>query len=222
MTGTADHPPQRPTGRPAGASVVPLRIMVIDENPVRGEMLGRALAASGYHLVGRVLAGDFLPVRVAEAKPDVILIDTTSPSRDTLEQLGKLNAADPRPVVMFSGDDDRATIQAAVTAGVSAYVVDGLANQRIQPVIEVAIAQFGQHQRLRTELDKTRGDLADRKDVERAKGLIMRQRQCDEPAAHAVLRKLAMDRKQRLGDAARDLIQMLDSIGEAPGENHKR
>ncbi|MEM6561419.1 MAG: response regulator, partial [Planctomycetota bacterium] len=155
--------------------------MVVDEDPMRGEMLGQALAAAGFLLVGRVLAGDFLPVRVAEAKPDVILIDVDSPSRDTLERITALSDEEPRPIVMFSGDDDKQTIHNAVTAGVSAYVVDGLQNSRIQPVIEVAIAQFRQHQALRTELHRTRDDLADRKDIDRAKGLIMKQRGCDEP-----------------------------------------
>lgn len=187
-------------------SVPALRILVIDEDAKRGATLAQVLRVTGYDVVERSNAHTHLPNLVADARPDLVLINLTSPDRDTLEQLTLMHEKSPRPVVMFAKDDDASTIQSAVRAGVSAYIVDGLASQRVKPIIDVAVAHFRQHQSVRDELDKARTSLEERKHLDRAKSLLMRQRGIAEPEAHALLRKLAMDRKLRIGQVAQQVI----------------
>ncbi|MEM8737302.1 MAG: ANTAR domain-containing protein [Planctomycetota bacterium] len=184
----------------------PLRILVIDENEQRGETLAQVLRVTGYQVVVKTTGQLPLSSVVADADPDLVLIDLTSPDRDTLEQLTLMHQKTPRPVVMFAQDDDEHTIQSAVRAGVSAYIVDGMNASKVKPIIDVAIAHFRQHQSIRDELDRTKNSLDERKFVDRAKALIMERRGVNETEAYALLRKLAMDRKQRIGQVAQQLI----------------
>ncbi len=185
-----------------------IRVMVADDNAVRGELLVKVLVENGYDVVGVAGPESDLPTRVAQAKPDLILIDTDAPTRDTLEQLSQIKQDMPRPVVMFSADEDQQTIRAAVQAGVSAYIVDGLANSRVKPVIDVAIAHFQQHQTMREELDRTKQSLAERKTIDRAKGIVMKRKDCGEDEAFALLRRVAMDQKKRIGQVAAEIVQV--------------
>ena len=185
-----------------------IRVMVADDNAVRGELLVKVLVENGYDVVGVAGPESDLPTRVAQAKPDLILIDTDAPTRDTLEQLSQIKQDMPRPVVMFSTDEDQQTIRAAVQAGVSAYIVDGLANSRVKPVIDVAIAHFQQHQTMREELDRTKQSLAERKTIDRAKGIVMKRKDCGEDEAFALLRRVAMDQKKRIGQVAAEIVQV--------------
>ena len=141
-------------------------------------------------------------------EPDVVLIDTESPSRDVLEQLAAVSASAPRPVVMLTGDAHDDAIRAALGVGVSAYVVDSMDPRRLGPIIRVAIERFQGEQRLREELQATRTQLAERKLVERAKGILMKQRGCGEDEAFASLRSLAMQRGLRLGEVAQQVIDV--------------
>jgi response regulator NasT len=150
---------------------------------------------------------------VAQLRPDVVLIETESPSRDVIEQLAAMKSDAPRPVVMFSDDAENDVIRRVLRAGVTTYVVDGLAAARLKPILAVAIERFEAEQALKRELEDTRTQLADRKDIERAKGLIQKQRQVDESEAFASLRKLAMDRNVTLGDAARQVIEVAKLLG---------
>lgn len=190
-----------------------LRVMLIDENRGRAAILEQALADAGCQVVARLNKPDGLLEQVQELQPDVILIDVESPDRDTLENLYCLRRDNPRPIVMFAQDDTSVSIGAAVRAGVSAYVVDGLQAQRVVPIIEAAIARFREYQALRRELEETRNKLAERKVIEKAKGLLMRQRGYDEDGAYRALRKLAMDRNQRLGEVARNVIAVMEMLG---------
>lgn len=183
-----------------------LRVMLVDRDRGRSAVLERALTDAGYEVAGRVAAGEDLAQKVREVAPDVIIIDMDSPDRDTLEHMHSITREQPRPIVMFADEDDSETISKAVRAGVSAYVVDGLTGPRVKPIVDVAIARFREFQALRKELDEVRSTLAERKLVDKAKGIIMKQRQCDEEQAYRALRKLAMDRNQRIADAARDVI----------------
>ena len=197
----------------------PLTVMVADEDERRGLLLAGALNASGYKVVAQVGAGAYLPTHVADARPDVILINTDSPSRDTLEQLTTIRRDQPRPVVMFADDEAADTIRAAVHAGVSTYMTRGISATRVEPVIELAIAHFREHQSLRDELAATRATLEDRKLLDQAKGILMRRRGCDEPEAFALIRKAAMDQKKRIGQIARDIIdtsKLLDGRATPP------
>jgi response regulator NasT len=185
-----------------------LRVLLVDENPQRAALVKSALVAAGYTVTAHLESISGLQAQVREAAPDVIVIDRDSPDRDTLEHVCLVTRDDPRPVVLFTDDGDRSMIRDAVRAGVSAYVVGGLSAERLRPVLDVAIARFEEHQALRGELDQARATLAERKLIDRAKGLVMQQRQCSEEHAYTALRKLAMDRNRRLVDVAQDVIEM--------------
>ena len=190
-----------------------MRVLVVDETPERADILREGLRRAGYEVSASLSSPVSLLATIEQLKPDVIVIDTESPSRDVLEHLVVLTQHTPRPVVMFSNDGAPETIREAVRAGVSAYVVDGLDPNRIRTIIDVAVARFEDFQRLREELAEANLKLAERKLVERAKGLLMKSRGLDEGAAYALLRKSAMDRKLRLGEAAQQLIDAADLLG---------
>jgi response regulator NasT len=138
--------------------------------------------------------------------PDVIVIACDSPDRDTLENLREANVHNPRPVVMFVDRSTPGLAEAAIGAGVAAYVVDGLAPRRVRPVLDVAMSRFQVMQQLRADLAKAQADLAARKSIDRAKGLLMRERKLDEEGAYQLLRKLAMDSGRPIGAVADDLV----------------
>jgi response regulator NasT len=187
--------------------------MLLDRNPGRAALLEDALRLDGYQVVSRPVHGMDLQAEVERVRPDLIIIDMESPDRDTLEHLGTLHRSSPKPVLMFADASDRDTMRAAIRAGVSAYVVDGFSPGRLRSVMELAIARFEEFQRLRVELEDARAKLADRRDIERAKGLLMQRRRVSEAEAHRALRKMAMDRNLTLGDAARALISALELLG---------
>ncbi|MDO8411061.1 MAG: ANTAR domain-containing protein [Phenylobacterium sp.] len=181
-----------------------MRVLIIDPDPARA-----ALVAEG--LIGI----DPLEVRVtavfdeADAtafRPDVVVVASESPDRDTLESLREASATNPRPVVMFVDRSEPGLAEEAVRAGVAAYVVDGLSAARVRPVLEVAMSRFHLMHQLRADLAKAKADLASRKTVERAKALLMKERSLDEEAAYRLLRKLSMDTGRPLGAVAADLL----------------
>ena len=190
-----------------------LRVIVVDDERDRAEMVRAALQADGFTVVAVFGSGAGLPARVAELAADVIIVDIDSPDRDTLEDMRRVGVEQGRPVVMFAQDGKPETIKAAVEAGVSAYVVDGLKPDRVRPVIDVAIARFAQFQSLRGELDKARTTLAERKQVEKAKGILMKRRKIDEDEAYRLMRRMAMDQKQRLIDVANKIIEAAELLG---------
>lgn len=189
-----------------------LRVLLVDRSVERAAVLERALLAAGYEVVGRIAASDDLQAAVQRIEPDVIIIDMDSPDRDTLEHMRSISAERPKPIVMFAEDDDSATIEQAVRAGVSAYVVDGLNAGRVKPIVNVAIARFREFQSLREELAEAKTSLAERKDIERAKGILMRQRGWSEEEAYQALRKLAMDRNLRIGEVARNVVAVAELL----------
>lgn len=187
--------------------------MVIDESAGRAAMLERALLDAGYEVVARIENGGDLLKRVTDIQPDVIIIDMEMPDRDTLEQLHSIHQDQPRPIVMFADKGESEVINAAVRAGVSAYVVDGLNMNRVKPIMDVAIARFREFQALRDELEQTKSTLAERKVIEKAKGIIMKQRGVDEAAAYHALRKIAMDKNKRISDIANDVVAVAELLG---------
>lgn len=189
-----------------------MRVLLVDEDAERAELLKSALHESGYTVSLHVGAMAQLLAQVRAVEPDVIIIDRDSPDRDTLEHVCMVTRDQPRPIVMFADDGDRMAIRAAVDAGVSAYVVGGLKAERIRPIVDVAIARFEQFQAMRQELDQTRTNLAERKQIERAKGIVMKSRSVDEEQAYVLLRKLAMDRNQRLAQVAENVIVMAELL----------
>ena len=187
--------------------------MLIDESQERREVVADLLRSARCDLVARLSPGEDLLEQVDRHRPDVVIVDVDSPSRDTLECLRGVQANTPRPMVMFSQDDNGETIRRAIQAGVSAYVVDGIQAQRVRPILDAAIASFDQYRRLETELDRTRSELAARKKIERAKGVLMNQRGIDEPTAYRLMRKTAMDQNRRLVDIAESVISAAELLG---------
>lgn len=188
------------------------RILVIDESQHRAVEICAGLVKAGHQVAAVLPSALELIGRIEEIKPDIILIETESPSRDTLEHLAVMNQAMPRPVVMFSQDADNDTIRSAIRAGVAAYVVDGFDIDRLKPVVDVAIAQFDEHQALKQELAEASRKLSERKVIEKAKGILMKTRNLDEDAAYALLRKLAMEKSLPLAKVAANLVDMADLL----------
>jgi response regulator NasT len=189
-----------------------LSVLLVDDDPERAAIVEPALRAAGYEVVTVVDTATEMLAQVRAMKPDVIIIDRDSPDRDTLEHVCMITRDDPRPIVMFTQDKDRTLMREALEAGVSAYVVDGLSVERVRPIVEVALARFEQWQALRRELDQAQTNLAERKVIERAKGIVMKQRRCTEDEAYVLLRKLAMDRNQRLAHVAESVITMAELL----------
>jgi len=196
-----------------------MRVLVIDELAEdleeRAETLRDGLARAGHEVVASLSSPLELLRAVERLRPDVIVIDTESPTRDVLEHLVIVSQSSPRPIVMFASDSGGEAIREAVRAGVSAYVVDGLDAERVNSIVEVACARFDELQRLKVELADANLKLSERKLVERAKGLLMQSRGLSEDQAYHALRKLAMSKKQRLGDVAQQVIDTAELLGKA-------
>lgn len=190
-----------------------LRVVLIDETPERAAMLQQALVDHGYDVVARLDPAEDLAQRVAELAPDIILVDMDSPSRDVLEHVRSISRDQPRPIVMFAEKSDRETTAAAIKAGVSAYIVDGLNEKRLQDIMDVAVARFREYQALRAELEEARVKLSERKLVDRAKGLLMQHKHMSEDEAYKALRKMAMDRNMRMGEVAQNVIAVMEMLG---------
>jgi len=190
-----------------------LRVMIVDNSEERSLYLRLMLEQVGYTVVAEVFEPRLIYDAVRDRAPDVIIIDTESPSRDTLEHIALLSETAPRPIVMFSSDRAIDTIREAVQAGVSAYIVDGLAVERVQPIIEVAIARFESYQAVKTELAQVKTKLSERKLVEKAKGVLMKARSIGEDEAYSALRKMAMERSLTLGEVSRQLLAVSDLLG---------
>lgn len=181
-----------------------MRVLVVDPDPARAALVAEGLA--GVEPLEVRHASIFNEVEAALFGPDVIVVASDSPDRDTIESLREATAANPRPVVMFVDRSEPGLAEQAVLAGVSAYVVDGLSAARVRSVLEVAMSRFQLMNGLRQDLEKAKADLASRKTVERAKALLMKERGLDEEAAYRVLRKLSMDTGRPIGAVAADLV----------------
>lgn len=189
-----------------------LRILLVNDTEKPIAELREALLQLGYEVMDSVSSPNALLYAVETQCPNVVIIDTESPTRDTLEQLAVMNTAAPRPVVMFSQDGDQKLIRSAVRAGVTAYVVDGLTTSRLAPIIEVALARFNEESDLRKRLATAEQKLDERKLVERAKGLIMQYKGLSEAEAFALLRKTAMSKGIKLGEVAQQYISALELL----------
>lgn len=179
----------------------------------RSRMLRIGLLEAHFNLVATLPADVFLGDRLAQLQPDLIIVDTESEARDALEHVVVATRDARRPIVMFTNDDDTTHVKDAVAAGVCAYIVAGLAPQRIRPILDVAMARFAHEQALRAELADARTELQDRKTIDRAKGLLMQRQGLSEQAAYEKLRKTAMDKGLKLGEVARRMLEMAELLG---------
>ena len=191
-----------------------LKILVIDEDPIRRAILEAGLNEAGFGNV--VVLGNVTGLldQIYRIDPDVVLIDLENPSRDVLEQMFQVSRIVRRPIAMFVDQSDRATIEQAIDAGVSAYIVDGLKKERVRPILDMTISRFRAVEKLRAELEETKSALKERKVIDKAKGILMKTRGLDEAAAYALLRQTAMNQSRRIVDVAESLISAFDLLKE--------
>ena len=189
-----------------------LRILIIDDNSSRGEAVATALRADGCDVVGVIPDHGHITDNVRETGADVIVCALDSASRDAIESMGALHRDEPRPVIMFVDRSEPGRIEEAMQAGIAAYVIEGLAPHRVKPVIDVAIARFRAHQQLQEQLDEARLALSDRKMIDRAKLILIKQRRMTEDEAHRTLRRLAMEQGRKLRDVAESVISLSEMI----------
>ncbi len=197
---------------PARSSSV-IKVAVIDDNQVRAAILEDGLRAAGIVEITVLSGMANLLKRLVAIDPDVVIIDLENPSRDVLEQMFQVSRVVSRPVAMFVDQSDAATTEAAIEAGVSAYVVDGLKKERIRSILEMAVSRFNVFSRLQSELAEARSELAERKLIERAKGILMKHRGLSEDEAHAALRKTAMNENRRMHEIAQSVITAAQLLG---------
>ena len=189
-----------------------LNIVIVDPSPVRAAILEEGLHEAGFKRVCLISDMQALARQIYAADPDVILIDLENPSRDVLEQMFQVSRAVRRPIAMFVDQSDSSMIQASVDAGVSAYIVDGLSKKRVRPILEMTISRFNAFATLQRELDDAKSALAERKVIDRAKGILMKHRQVDEETAYAMLRQAAMDQNCKLIEVARSVVSASDLL----------
>lgn len=179
----------------------------------RGNALRIGLLESGYDIVASLPADMYLPERIAQLQPDMIIIDAESDARDVLEHIVIASRDERRPIVLFTEDDTTSSMDAAMAAGVSAYIVAGLQAERIKPVLNVALARFRQEQKLLAELSETRHKLAERKIIDRAKGVLMTNQRLTEDQAYQKLRSMAMNKNLKLAEIAQRILDVEDLLG---------
>src|ERR1700744_5445758 len=182
------------------------KIAIVDESPIRAAILEEGLREAGFTDVVRIDEMQSLLSRIYAMDPDVILIDLENPSRDVLEQMFQVSRAVKRPVAMFVDQSDKASIEAAVDAGVSAYIVGGLQKERIKNILDLCISRFNAFSRLEDELDRARTALEERKVIDRAKGILMKAKNFDEEEAYALLRRTAMNEKKKIAEVAHSVV----------------
>jgi response regulator NasT len=184
----------------------PLRVAIVEENSIRAAILLDGLREAGIIDIDVIETTTNMLRRLSTFDPDVVIIGIENPSRDVLEQMFQVSKLVSRPVAMFVDHSDRLMIQAAVEAGVSAYVVDGLRKERVMAIVDMAMSRFSAFDRLQRELVEARNELASRKIIERAKAILMRTRKFSEEEAYALLRQTAMNEKRKLVDIAQSVV----------------
>ena len=187
-----------------------LTVLIVSPSRRRLDNLMEALAenAPEHRLVGRLDRAIDLPAGVEELEPDAIIMDTESPSRDTLEQVVVMSEKSPRPIVMFSQDGSTDAMRRAVSAGVSCYVVNGLESERIQPLLQLAQVRFEAWQAMREDAVRARQELQEHKLIEQAKRYLMKRESISEEAAYQALRREAMTHRTRIADVARVVMDL--------------
>jgi two-component system, response regulator / RNA-binding antiterminator len=193
-----------------------IKILVVDENPIRRAILEEGLKDAGYVNVVALSSTTRLVDHIYRIDPDVILMDFENPSRDELDQMFQVSRGIRRPIAMFVDQSEKASISAAVDAGVSAYIVDGLKKERVSAILEMTISRFRAFDKLRMQLDEAKSALNDRKVIDRAKGFLMKSKGLDEDAAYKLLRQTAMRQSRKIADVAESLLSAIDLL-DTPG-----
>ncbi len=190
-----------------------LSILIIDENRIRASIIEEGLREAGHSHVAVLHDVNEVARTIETVVPDVIVIDLENPKRDTLEHFFSLSRAVKRPIAMFVDRSDGLSIEKAVEAGVSAYIVDGLRKERVKPILDMAVSRFNAFARLTRELEQARSELEDRKLIDQAKGILMKTRGLSEADAYALLRSTAMNKNRKIVEIAQSLVTAADLLG---------
>ncbi|EJN02546.1 response regulator with putative antiterminator output domain [Phyllobacterium sp. YR531] len=191
--------------------------MIFDENRIRASIIEEGLREAGHNKVVVLHEIDGLARQIEVIGPDVIVIDIETPNRDMLEHLFQLTRSVRKPIAMFVDRSDSSSIEAAVDAGVSAYVVDGLKKERVKPILDMAVSRFKAFSRLQQELAEAKGALEERKIIDRAKGVLMKSRSMSENEAYSLLRQTAMNEKRKIADIAQSVVTAAALLGTWEG-----
>ncbi len=193
--------------------IAALSIMIFDENRIRASIIEEGLREAGHNKVVLLHEINGLARQIEIIGPDVIVIDIETPNRDMLEHLFQLTRSVRKPIAMFVDRSDSSSIEAAVEAGVSAYVVDGLKKERVKPILDMAVSRFKAFSRLQQELAEAKGALEERKIIDRAKGILMKSRSMSEDEAYSLLRQTAMNEKRKIADIAQSVVTAAALLG---------
>lgn len=188
-------------------------VLIIDDNAARASIIEAGLQLAGHEQVTVIQSMDGIAARIMDIAPDVIVIDIENPNRDMLENVFQISRAVKRPIAMFVDRSDNETMQSAIDAGVSAYVVDGLRQDRVKSILDMAISRFNAYSRLERELDEAKTELEGRKIINQAKQLIMQARQVSEDDAYKMLRKTAMNQSRKIYEVAESLVLSANLLG---------
>lgn len=191
-----------------------LKILVIDENALRASVIEAGLREAGHHDVTVLLEVHGAARHIERVQPDVIVIDLQNPNRDMLESMFQLSRSVRRPIAMFVDRSEQGAIERAVDAGVSAYVIDGMRQERVKPILDMAISRFNAFARMQRELDEAKSELESRKMVDRAKAILMKSRGLSEEEAYKLLRKTAMNQNRKIGEIAQSLVMAAGLLGD--------
>ncbi|MBL4796777.1 MAG: ANTAR domain-containing protein [Oleispira sp.] len=192
--------------------MIPARVMLVDNTPKQSLILEQALLDQGFVVACRLTSAQGLIKNVEVHQPDIIIMNLESPDKDTFENITVLSQYNPKPMIIFSPIDDRQTISQAIQAGANTYIVDDLNPRRLQPIIDAASAHFHEYQALKKELKQARDQLADRKIIDKAKGLLMKTKGLDEEQAYHAMRKMAMDQSKPLADIAQNILSLMSIL----------
>ncbi len=191
-----------------------MKIAIVDESAARASIIEEGLAEFDDREVYILTERQGLLARIEEIGPDIVLMDLGNPSRDMLEEYFAVSRAVARPIAMFVDESDDDAIAASIDAGVSAYVVDGLASNRIKPLLDLAVKRFNAFARLQDDLAEAKGKLAERETIDRAKRILMDSKRVTEPEAYAELRRKAMSSNRRIIDIAEAVVTAHDLMGD--------
>lgn len=192
-----------------------MRIAIVDESATRAAVIREGLAAFDDCEIFVLTERRGLIRQIGDIAPDIVLIDLGNPSRDVLEEYFAVSRALARPIAMFVDESDAEAIAASIDAGVSSYVVDGMAAHRIRPILDLAVQRFNAFARLQSDLAEAKGKLAERECIDQAKRILMNSRRITEPQAYAELRKTAMDQGRRIADIAEAVVTAQKLMGGA-------
>jgi response regulator NasT len=184
------------------------KVLLVENNKVKAEELTTALDDSNYRIEHISNTGISLLKEVENIQPDLIIIDIESPDRDMLESLFQISQSAPKPIVMFSEQEDQQVINQLVKSGVSAYVVGDVNRVRVKSVLDIAMVRFTEYQGLKKELEDTKQKLTSQKNVEKAKRWLMEYKHLSEADAYHSIRKMAMDNSQKMDDVAKNILSM--------------